>query len=255
MHIIRAGYNYRHIGEFSINRPHGSGDYAMVMAMTPAFFVINGREITVEPESIIVFRPDTATYYHGTQDIFIDNWFHFDGVDDSYFEALGIPPDTVITGFPMNSLAEIILKITNELVAGLELSDEVNGLYGDIFFRLLSRMIRGGASSAVSDLTEVRAAIYNMPYRKWDIDTLANLAGYSRSYFSHRYKEDFGTSPMQDVIESKMAYAKYLLENTDSRINEISEKCGFEHPVYFISTFKKKHGCTPARYRRNNSAD
>ncbi len=251
MHINKVGYNYRHTGNFNIYRPQGSGDMVMVLVTTPTVFTLKGMDVDFAPETLIILRPDTPNIYHGTGDIFANHWFHFSPVDESYFEKLNIPLDTPITGFPMTALAEIVLKMANEHSADQPYSEEILNSYTDIFFHILSRLMCSRAAAAASELTETRSAIYNMPYKKWDVDSLAAMAGYSRSYFSHKYKEDFGTSPMQDVVESKMIYAKYLLESTGYRINEISEMCGFDRPVYFIYIFKKKNGCTPTEFRKS----
>ena len=251
MHINKIGYNYRHTGDFSIYRPQGSGDMVMVLVTTPTVFTLKGKEVDFAPETLIILRPDTPNIYHGTGDIFANHWFHFTPTEESYFENLNIPLDTPITGFPMTALAELVLKMANEHSASGEYSDVILGDYADIFFHTLSRLMHLKTAHAVSELTETRNAIYNMPYKKWDVVTLANMAGYSRSYFSHKYKEDFGTSPMQDVVESKMVYAKYLLESTNYRINEIAEMCGFDRSVYFIYIFKKENGCTPTEFRKS----
>lgn len=251
MHINKIGYNYRHTGNFNIYRPQGSGDMVLVLVTTPTVFTIGGKEIDLAPETLIILRPDTPNIYHGTGDIFANHWFHFTPTDESYFEALGIPLDTPITGFPTTALSELILKMANEYSAAGMHSDAILSDYIDIFFHTLSRLMSSNVSAAASELTETRNAIYNMPYKKWDVETLASMAGYSRSYFSHKYREDFGTSPMQDVVESKMIYAKYLLESTGYRVNEISEMCGFDRPVYFIYIFKKKVGCTPTEFRKS----
>lgn len=250
MQIHKVGYNYRHTGDFNIYRPQGSGDMVMVLVTTPTIFTLKGKEIEVQAETVIILRPDTPNIYHGKGEIFANHWFHFEPVEESYFEKLGIPLDTPITGFPTTQLAEIVLKIANEFSSNQLYSDYISGNYADIFFHTIARLMQSRSNAALSELNETRNAIYNMPYKKWDVDMLAQMAGYSRSYFSHKYKEDFGVSPMQDVTESKMIYAKYLLESTSYRINEISEMCGFDRPVYFIYIFKKNNGCTPTEYRK-----
>lgn len=44
--------------------------------------------------------------------------------------------------------------------------------------------------------------------------------------------------------------AKYLLESTDKKINEISRNVGFQDPYYFSKLFKETVGFTPTEYRR-----
>jgi len=248
--VNKVGYNYRHSGDFSINRPQGSGDMVMVMVTTPTVFVLSGKEVSVDSNTIVIFKTGTPQHYRGCGNLFTNNWFHFTPDDLSLFEELDIPLDTPISGFSTTVLSDIVLKMSNEMNLNQEYSQVILANYVNIFMYTLSRLMHTKSNANESQLTEIRNAIYNMPYKRWDVDALAKRAGYSRSYFSHKYKEDFGTSPMQDVTESKMEYAKYLLESTDYRVNEISDMCGFERTVYFIYIFKSKLNCTPTEYRK-----
>lgn len=250
MTVNKVGYNYRHTGDFCVNRPHGSGDMDMVMATSPAIFLLNGENVTVEENTIVIFRGDTPQFYRGVDNFFSNNWFHFTPDSEDIFDKLGIPLDTPISGITTTALSEIVLKMSNEMNGGRAYCQEILASYFNIFMHTLSRLIHSTDNSEASSLIDIRNAIYNMPYKRWDVDMLANQAGYSRSYLSHKYKADFGVSPMQDVVESKMEYAKYLLESTDYRVNEISDMCGYDRTVYFIYTFKSKMNCTPTEYRK-----
>lgn len=44
---------------------------------------------------------------------------------------------------------------------------------------------------------------------------------------------------------------KELLSNTNMRIDEIAENCGFKYDTYFIRQFTEKMGISPASYRKN----
>ena len=67
----------------------------------------------------------------------------------------------------------------------------------------------------------LRSQIYNMPYNDWNIEGLAHQLTMSKSYFQHLYKEIFGISVMNDVIQSRIEHSKYLLSTTDISITQI----------------------------------
>ena len=51
--------NVRHKGNFEICRPDGSGDDLLVIFKTSAVLIQNGEEITVSPDSLILYSKGT----------------------------------------------------------------------------------------------------------------------------------------------------------------------------------------------------
>ena len=43
-----------------------------------------------------------------------------------------------------------------------------------------------------------------------------------------------------------------MLENTDLTVDQIANKTGYTNITFFYKTFKKFHGVTPAKYRKEN---
>ena len=79
---------------------------------------------------------------------------------------------------------------------------------------------------------------------------MAEELGISRTYFHKLYVMAFGTTCLQDVVASRIAFAKMLLEITDHPISDIAQKCGFDNEVYFMRLFRRRVGITPTAYRR-----
>ena len=57
------GKDTRHTGDFCIWRPDGSGDNLLVIFKTSALLIIDGNEITVPPDSLIIYKNGTPQYY------------------------------------------------------------------------------------------------------------------------------------------------------------------------------------------------
>ena len=251
MVVLDIGYNYRHTADFVVDRPKGLGVLDAVIITSRAFVFLNGKMTDVEPESVIIFNKGTPQLYGGTTETFTNDWFHFTAEDMGFFENLNIPFDTIIRGFPTKKLSDIIMQMASERNLGDVHFAEINSLLCEVFFYTLSRLMTSDRQTKVAHgLIDVRNFIFNTPSRDWSIDELAEMTGYSRSYFQHKYKEAFFSSPQQDVIESKMSYAKFLLENTQYQVNEIAALCGYSENVHFLRTFKKKTGLTPLQYRK-----
>ncbi|WP_138751639.1 response regulator transcription factor [Paenibacillus sinopodophylli] len=72
-------------------------------------------------------------------------------------------------------------------------------------------------------------------------------------YLSQIYKEITGENLSEYILCARMEKAKLLLEQSSSRVYEITEQVGYQSPQHFIRTFKKYYGVTPEIYRRDYS--
>jgi len=99
-------------------------------------------------------------------------------------------------------------------------------------------------------LTSLRYRIYQYPAQSWYIQDICDEMGISRTYFHRIYSAAFGTTCTQDVIASRIARSRTLLEITDSPVSLIAQQSGFETDVYFLRQFKRHVGMTPTAYRR-----
>ena len=99
-------------------------------------------------------------------------------------------------------------------------------------------------------LTSLRHRIYKNPEESWFIQDICDEMGISRPYFHKIYLAAFGTTCTQDVIQSRIACSKRLLETTEAPIAVVSQQSGFETDVYFMRQFKRHVGMTPTAYRR-----
>jgi len=53
-----------------------------------------------------------------------------------------------------------------------------------------------------------------------------------------------------DVISARIKRAMQLLSNTDMRIQEIAEQCGYNNESHFMRQFKVNCGMTAVQYRK-----
>lgn len=87
---------------------------------------------------------------------------------------------------------------------------------------------------------------------------LADMAHVHPSYFAREFKKHYGKSPMQYVLDERVASAKRQLANTSLSISAIAENMHFSNPKYFSKFFKRRTGMTPSQYRneanKNNSS-
>ncbi|MBD5457649.1 MAG: AraC family transcriptional regulator [Lachnospiraceae bacterium] len=87
---------------------------------------------------------------------------------------------------------------------------------------------------------------------KLSITQLAEQAGYTEYYFSHKFKNEIGYSVADYIKHEKIQQAKLLLSGTKMSIQEISDELSFGSRSYFSSSFQKETGLSPSEYREQN---
>lgn len=128
-----------------------------------------------------------------------------------------------------------------------------------MFLILLSRSIGDTAPLSAIDrsdhrnIREVRHQVLSMPQKKWTVAEMAAMASLSPSRFHDVYRSVFGTSPLRDVIEAKVEYAKsLLLTQRDLPLPQVAELLGYNDQYHFIRQFRTQTGITPGAYRKAN---
>ena len=79
---------------------------------------------------------------------------------------------------------------------------------------------------------------------------LADIARLSLGHFNRAFRQTFGTSPHQYVINQRITHASSLLEDTDLAISEVARLSGFTSCSYFGAQFRRATGMSPGEYRR-----
>ncbi|MBE6862479.1 MAG: helix-turn-helix domain-containing protein [Ruminococcus sp.] len=100
-----------------------------------------------------------------------------------------------------------------------------------------------------SDYLRLRNELYLNPQKEWNAQTSCRDFRLSYGHFRATYKELFDISFHQDVIRSRISYAKYLLLTTALSLTSIAYKCGYEDEKYFMRQFRQLSGVTPNAFR------
>lgn len=83
------------------------------------------------------------------------------------------------------------------------------------------------------------------------LTALAQRASVTPAHFSRVFKQRIGMNVTEYMMTKRIVRAKDLLLETDGKINEIAETCGFESLPHFHRMFKRVLGVTPAAYRKS----
>ena len=88
----------------------------------------------------------------------------------------------------------------------------------------------------------------NIDNSDFNIDTIADNIGLSRSAFFKKLKSLTGLAPVDTIKEIRLTKSIELLKNTDMTISEVAFAVGFKESGYYGKCFRKKYGQTPSEY-------
>jgi two-component system response regulator YesN len=100
------------------------------------------------------------------------------------------------------------------------------------------------------EVAEAKSFVRSHMKEEMQVADIAAMVNMSSSYFSHVFKKEEGISFVEYVYRVRMEHARYLLESSDMKINEIADEVGIFNPNYFSTQFKKSVGQSPLEYRQ-----
>lgn len=95
--------------------------------------------------------------------------------------------------------------------------------------------------------------INNLNNPKLDVDFISEKIGMARTTLYNRLKSLNHMGVNDSINHLRIEKALQMLRETDCNIYEISEAIGFSSQRYFSTFFKKMVGCTPSKYREENT--
>ena len=98
-------------------------------------------------------------------------------------------------------------------------------------------------------LRDLRSEVHESFHLPWTIKIMAEKLNLSASRFASLYKQEFNTSPTEDLIKTRIEQAKKMLSATKVSVKQVSVACGFESVHYFHRAFKKRIDITPKHYQ------
>lgn len=109
----------------------------------------------------------------------------------------------------------------------------------------------GGGSYQPAGNPYVNKAIQYLAQHITDIsvDRLAHAVNLNRSYLSDLFKTSTGLTPSQYIRNFRITKARHLLESSPLSIDQIANRCGYQHANSFARIFKQTYGMSPREYR------
>lgn len=83
-----------------------------------------------------------------------------------------------------------------------------------------------------------------------NLDQISDALKINKYYIAHIFKNDFGTSPVQYMLNRRVGESELLLMNTDISVSLLADKLGFNSISHFSTTFSKNVGLSPEQFRK-----
>lgn len=99
-------------------------------------------------------------------------------------------------------------------------------------------------------LKQARELIDKDPSRHYTIPEIARHVALSPTKLKTGFKKLFGMGLYKYLQQERLEKGKYLLENSEKTLKEISRSLGYRYKNNFSTSFKKKFGKPPAAWRK-----
>lgn len=274
--------NYMDLGLYQFGRERCSPAYSFGPAARNHYlfhFVISGKGILHAHDSqgknicykinsnegFLLFPSQISLYVADNEQPWEYVWIEFDGLQvKSAIEQSGLSennpvyhPSSIETR--NNLLNEMLYIVKNKDAAPLQL---IGHLY--LFLDFLSRPAAQTTSSQRTERKSSSGSFYineairyiELNYQNdISVEEIAANCGLTRSYFGKKFKEEFGKTPQEFLLQFRMAKAIELLKETKMPIGEISSAVGYNDQLHFSRAFKNTYGISPRRWREEYCRD
>lgn len=137
-----------------------------------------------------------------------------------------------------NIFRHIEHETVNEHYQSLQIAQCLAGLATDL-----------GREAGTSTFSNTLRYIRGHFHEQLSLDDLAEVSGFSKSYFINEFKKEVGSTPHDYLLAYRLHEAKELLRTSRDSVELIAEKCGFNSASHFARAFKKETHMTPLKFR------
>lgn len=98
-------------------------------------------------------------------------------------------------------------------------------------------------------MSDIFSFINDNVFNKLSLDEICQRTHVSKYHLCRIFKGNIGITITEYIKKRRLSLACQLLMNTNIKITEIAQKCGFSDSSFFTKVFTKEYSVTPTEYR------
>jgi AraC-like DNA-binding protein len=248
-HIRYVEYDASHAADFEFDIPEGHDCWLLLLTHSPAMFYVDNDLREYPANCAVLYRPNQKIYYCACANKYANDWIRFD-TDETYVTTTPILSGVPFTIQDPSYCHKIYQLLVTEHILNNNYKDiSIDNLLRVLFNKMLESYNYKQVSPLNKKLNELKVEIYLNPNKEWTVAKMADKLNISVGYLEDIYKNTFGITCMDDVINSRINLAKKYLLYDHYTIAEIVSLCGYRNIEHFFRQFKKVTGVTPNRFR------
>ena len=217
--------------------------------------VINGNPIQESFPNLVWKKPGGKHRFHidRPRDA-ISFGYPAERIED--FRKLGLYPDLDSMSFSLTPKIERLANDYRKLCLQLYtpgVADQIDWtcflLYREILY---SGLLKPGSHDDTEKIRNLSVWLQVHYSESVDLDELARANGFSRTSFFRKWKQVFKISPVQYILNLKLAAAARFLEDTNMPVAAIVREVNFSGTTAFHKRFAQRYGMTPDQYRKKS---
>lgn len=221
-------------------------------------YVISGTGVIICDDSIYTVKSgDTFLLPEGSDQIYYSNpdnqferiWINFKGeLSKNLIKIYKLEDTVVFEGVNTFDILSRIQKKCSELKDPEEYKNQTAQLFLELVQFLSSNKNEQKSLSRTSE--QIRLFVDRHIMDNIKISDIAERFSFSEEHIIRIFKKNYGITPHQYILQSKIRLAMIMLKTTDMSIEYISDKLNFSDSHHFSTQFKKFMGYKPTQYRK-----
>lgn len=251
--VESVGYNPQ---EQDFSRPEGYPYFHWLQTLEgKGVFTFNGQTYTMTPGRGIFLKPYTSHSYYTSGSLWSTAYITFGGASAiSILKSLELNFSAVYNENDKMPFFKIIEEMIDKVEVDAEFSRlELSSYLYNFLIKLRTYGRVNNQPSLSHFYTKVRPIVdwleivYAEDVGLQDIVDHTNM---SSQYVNRLFQETFGVSPYSFLIQLRIRKSKEILaSNSEIPLNKVASLVGFNDVSNFVSTFRKREGITPRKYR------